>query len=79
MNHPDLNNLLYKPYNAMYPGEIPFDDVSHGTHVAGTVALQTNNGEGVASFSKGVWIMPVKLAIVTASATMMLPPASITL
>ena len=60
-NHPDLKNLLYRPYNAMYPGASPYDDVGHGTHVAGTVGAQTNNGEGVASLSKGVLIMPVKV------------------
>ena len=59
--HPDLKNLIYKPYNAMYPGQPPYDDVSHGTHVAGTVGADTNNGIGIASVSKGVKIMPVKV------------------
>lgn len=59
--NPDLKNQIYRPYNAMVPGTQPYDDVSHGTHVAGIVGAQTNNGIGVASVSKGALIMPVKV------------------
>ncbi|NBC30312.1 MAG: S8 family serine peptidase [Spirochaetes bacterium] len=36
------------------------DDNGHGSHVAGTVAQSTDNGEGVAGMAYGVTIMPVK-------------------
>jgi thermitase len=61
MNHPDLKSLIVKPYNVMSPGQPPYDDLGHGTHVAGIVSAMTNNKLGVASLSKGVAIMPVKV------------------
>lgn len=39
----------------------PNDDNSHGTHVAGTVAQSTNNGEGVAGVALKSCLMPVKV------------------
>lgn len=38
----------------------PFGGVYHGTHVAGTVAAATNNGEGVAGVGWGVRVMPLR-------------------
>lgn len=60
-DHPELKNKIVKPYNVMNPGSYPVDDVGHGTHVAGIVGAETNNGIGIASVSKGVDIMPVKV------------------
>lgn len=60
-NHPDLKNNIVKPYNAMNPDLYPVDDVGHGTHVAGIIGAETNNGIGISSISKGVDIMPVKV------------------
>jgi serine protease len=37
-----------------------YDDNSHGTHVAGTIAQSTDNGTGAAGMAYGVSIMPVK-------------------
>lgn len=37
------------------------DDNGHGTHVAGTIAQNTNNGIGVAGVAFGATIMPVKV------------------
>jgi serine protease len=37
------------------------DDHGHGTHVAGTIAQATNNGEGVAGVAFEAAIMPVKV------------------
>jgi serine protease len=39
----------------------PNDDNSHGTHVAGTIAQTTNNGEGVAGVAYMSSIMPLKV------------------
>lgn len=38
----------------------PFDDNSHGTHVAGTIAAAGNNGVGVAGVNWAGTIMPLK-------------------
>ncbi len=48
----DLKNKIYRPYNVLAPGTQPFDDVGHGTHVAGIVGAETNNGIGVSSLFK---------------------------
>jgi len=38
----------------------PFDDYSHGTHVAGTIGAVGNNGIGVAGVAWSVKLMPLK-------------------
>jgi len=38
----------------------PFDDNRHGTHCAGTIGAEANNGIGVAGVSQRVSVMPVK-------------------
>jgi subtilisin family serine protease len=38
----------------------PMDDVGHGTHVAGTIAAVTNNGEGVAGVAWNAKVMALK-------------------
>ena len=42
-------------------GPLIFDAVGHGTHVAGTIAQQTNNSAGYAGVANGVTIMPIKV------------------
>ena len=42
-------------------GVIPIDSSWHGTHVAGTVAAVTNNGEGVAGVAPRAKVMPVRV------------------
>lgn len=39
----------------------PNDDEGHGTHVAGTIAGATNNGDGVAGLAYSASIMPIKV------------------
>jgi serine protease len=39
----------------------PNDEESHGTHVAGTIAEQTNNGRALTGLAYGVKIMPLRV------------------
>ncbi|WP_235427239.1 S8 family peptidase [Cohnella kolymensis] len=43
------------------PSRPPEDDVGHGTHVAGIIAAEVNNNEGVAGMTWYTKIMPVKV------------------
>jgi serine protease len=59
---PDLAATLFVPgYDFVNDDAHPNDDHGHGTHVAGTVAQNTNNGIGVAGVAFGCSIMPVKV------------------
>jgi subtilisin family serine protease len=65
MDHVDLVNKYINPYDAVTQGTNPAPCGSnagnHGTHVAGTVGAQTNNGTGVASIGFNVRVMPIKI------------------
>lgn len=58
--HPDLKNRLIQGYNVIENNNFPDDDNGHGTHVAGIIASETNNQEGVAGMTWYNKIMPVK-------------------
>lgn len=60
LSHPDLKGRLLKGYNVVAPDEEPIDDVGHGTHVAGIISANVNNGEGIAGMMWGGKILPVK-------------------
>lgn len=61
LNHPDLQGRTVPGINIVQKDKQPFDDVGHGTHVAGVISANVNNGEGVAGMSWYNRIMPVKV------------------
>ena len=60
---PDLvtDDRLVRPFDFVYDDDLPVDLGGHGTHVAGTIAQQTNNNLGVAGIAFNVRIMPLKV------------------
>jgi len=63
LNHPDLQANIVAGYDFANNDADPTDDhsLSHGTHVAGTVAAVANNGVGVVGVAPTAKIMPVKV------------------
>jgi serine protease len=58
----DLKGAKFKKgYDFVNDDEHANDDHGHGTHVAGTIAQTTNNGEGVAGVAFEATLMPVKV------------------
>jgi serine protease len=60
---PDLisDGRAVDPYDFVYDDDLPVDLGGHGTHVAGTIAQQTNNNIGVAGVAYNVKLMPLKV------------------
>ena len=58
----DFNTTAFVAgYDFVNDDDQPYDDHAHGTHVAGTIAESTNNGEGVAGLAYEATIMPLKV------------------
>ncbi|MFD2702193.1 S8 family peptidase [Paenibacillus shunpengii] len=69
LDHPDLEGQLVEGYNVIDGEAEPYDDVGHGTHVAGIVSAKVNNNEGVAGMTWYNKIMPVKVLDQSGSGT----------
>src|SRR5258708_6380411 len=72
-NHPDLAGVslpgvtfVSSPDPSCAPGSV-IDDNGHGTHVAGVIAANGNNGQRIAGVAFGVRILPIKALDCTAS------------
>jgi serine protease len=59
---PELSNVVFvSGYDFVGKDTHPNDNSGHGTHVAGTIAQNTNNGAGGAGIAYGAKIMPLKV------------------
>jgi len=61
LDHPDLQGRLAEGYNVITEGNNPDDDNGHGTHVAGVIASQTDNDEGIAGITWFNRVIPIKV------------------
>jgi len=61
LDHPDLQASIVPGYDFVNDDNMPDDDNSHGTHVAGIAAAVGNNGIGIAGVSWRASIMPLKI------------------
>lgn len=74
--HPDLQGIFVDGYDFVDNDSDPTDpsnDVSHGTHVTGTIAALSNNGKGVAGVNwggYGIKIMPIRVLGADGSGTL---------
>jgi len=61
LNHIEFNGKLVEGFNVINPNLPPMDDDGHGTHVAGIISANTNNGQGIAGITWYNKIMPIKV------------------
>jgi len=61
LTHPDLKNKIRLGTDIVNADSDPSDDHGHGTHVAGIVGAEGNNGVGIAGVSWGSLLMPIKV------------------
>ncbi len=60
-NHQDLPTGIFKGKNYTNSTNDPFDDMSHGTHVAGTIGAVGHNNLGVSGVNWSVGLMAFKV------------------
>ena len=61
-SHPDLDpEIVLSGTDYIAPGTSANDENGHGTHVAGIIAAQRNNGRGIAGLAPRAKILPVRV------------------
>ncbi|TCP69771.1 S8 family peptidase [Baia soyae] len=61
-SHPDLKGKIIAGYDFVQNDNDPSnDELGHGTHIAGTIAAQTNNSIGVAAVAPNVKVLSVRV------------------
>jgi serine protease len=59
---PDFSPSQFVPgYDFIGGDDVPYDKNAHGTHVASTIAEQTDNADGLTGLAYGVKLMPVRV------------------
>lgn len=59
-SHADLKGRVLDGIDFLDLDEDPYDDHGHGTHIAGVIAANVSNREGIAGISHGASIVPMK-------------------
>jgi len=60
-NHPDLAGRIVAGYDFVENDSDPQDEFGHGCGVAGVIAANGNNGQGIAGVAPNVQIMPLRV------------------
>lgn len=61
LDHPEFSGRLVAGYDFIDDDEQPNDESGHGTHVAGVIAAELNNGQGLAGICPNCRLMPVRV------------------
>jgi subtilisin family serine protease len=62
-NHPDLDGNLVAGWNYFQGNADTSDPDGHGTHVAGTIGAEGNNGDGITGVNWRVKLMPLRVGV----------------